>query len=69
MYCSITFKGRTPPHDTKMVKLKMIFYKTGYSRILRVVSITGTYKCWNNETQSFESASSQYLKKNRLFSN
>ena len=32
----------------------------------RVVSITGAYKCWNNETQSFESASSEYLKKNQL---
>ena len=66
MYCSITFKGRKDPQDPKMVKLEMIFYKTGYTRIPRVVSITGAYKCWNNETQSFESASSEYLKKNQL---
>lgn len=44
----------------------MIFYKTGYTRIPRVVNITGAYKYWNNETQSFESASSEYLKKNQL---
>ena len=61
MYCSITFKGRKDPQDPKMVKLEMIFYKTGYTRIPRVVSITGAYKCWNNEIQSFESASSEYL--------
>ena len=66
MYCSITFKGRKDPQDPKMVKLEMIFYKTGYTRIPRVVSITGAYKCWNNETLSFESASSEYLKKNQL---
>lgn len=54
MYCSITFKGRKDPQDPKMVKLEMIFYKTGYTRIPRVVSITGAYKCWNNETLSFE---------------
>lgn len=30
-----------------MVKLEMIFYKTGYTRIPRVVNITGAYKCWN----------------------
>lgn len=66
MYCSITFKGRKDPQDPKMVKLEMIFYKTGYTRIPRVVSITGAYKCRNNETQSFESASSEYLKKNQL---
>ena len=54
------------PQDPKMVKLEMIFYKTGYTRIPRVVSITGAYKCWNNETLSFESASSEYLKKNQL---
>ena len=53
MYCSITFKGRKDPQDPKMVKLEMIFYKTGYTRIPRVVSITGAYKCWNNETLSF----------------
>lgn len=33
MYCSITFKGRKDPQDPKMVKLEMIFYKTGYTRI------------------------------------
>lgn len=49
-----------------MVKLEMIFYKTGYTRIPRVVSITGSYKCRNNETQNFESTSSEYLKKNQL---
>lgn len=36
-----------------MVKLEMVFYKTGYTRIPRVVSITGAYKHWDNNAQSF----------------
>ena len=66
MYCSITFKGRKDPQDPKMVKLEMVFYKSVYTRIPRVVSITGAYKHWNNKTQSFESSVSEYLKKNQL---
>lgn len=66
MTCTITFKGRKDSQDPKMVKLEMIFYKTGYTRIPRVVNITGAYKHWSNETQSFASATSEYLKKNQL---
>lgn len=66
MYCSITFKGRKDPQDPKMVKLEMVFYKTGYTRIPRVVNITGAYKHWDNETQSFATSTSEYLRKNQL---
>lgn len=63
---SITFKGRRDPQDPKMVKLEMVFYKTGYNRIPRVVNVTGAYKNWDNESQSFTSSSSEYVKKNQL---
>lgn len=66
MYCSITFKGRKDPQDPKMVKLEMVFYKTGYTRIPRVVNITGAYKHWDNDTQSFATSTSEYLRKNQL---
>ena len=48
-----------------MVKLEMVFYKTGYTRLPRVVNITGAFKNWDEETQSFNSSGSEYLKKNR----
>lgn len=63
---SITFKGRKDPQDPKMVKLEMVFYKTGYTRIPRVVTITGAYKHWDNDAQSFTSSTSEYLKKNQM---
>lgn len=66
MYCSITFKDRKGPQDPKMVKLEMVFYKTGYTHIPRVVNITGAYKHWDNETQSFATSTSEYLRKNQL---
>ena len=53
MYCSITFKGRKDPQDPKMVKLEMIFYKTGYTRIPRVVSITGSLQMLEQRNPEF----------------
>lgn len=63
---SITFKGRPDPQDPKMVKLEMVFYKTGYNRIPRVVNVTGAYKNWDNDAQSFATSTSEYLRKNQL---
>lgn len=54
---SITFKGHPDPQAPKMVKLEMVFYKTDYNRIPRVVNITGAYKHWDNNAQSFTSSS------------
>lgn len=64
--CPITFKGRKDHKNPKMAKQEMIFSKTGCTRIPRVVSITEAHKCRNIETHSFESTSSEYLKKQLL---
>lgn len=36
------------------------------NRIPRVVNITGAYKHWDNDAQSFTSSSSEYVRKNQL---
>lgn len=66
MVTTITFKGHKDPQDPKMVKLEMIFYKTGYNRVSRIVNISGAYKNWDVESQSFKSTASEYVKKNQL---
>lgn len=66
MVTTITFKGHKDPQDPKMVKLEMIFYKTGYNRVPRIVNISGAYKSWDAESQSFKSTASEYVKKNQL---
>ncbi len=40
----ITFKGKPHPKYYKLVKLDMIFFQTVYSRIPRVLNITGLYE-------------------------
>lgn len=66
MVTTITFKGHKDPQDPKLVKLEMIFYKTGYTRVPRIVNISGAYKSWDQKSQSFKSTGSEYVKKNQL---
>ena len=41
---TINIRGKQNPKDTKMVKLEMIFFKTGYARVPKVINITGLLK-------------------------
>ena len=38
---SCNIKGKENPKDPQLVKLEMIFFKTGYARVPKVLSITG----------------------------
>lgn len=62
---SCNIKGKENPKDPQLIKLEMIFFKTGYARVPKVLSITGPSKDWDNETQSFTSKSSEALEKNK----
>lgn len=62
---SCNIKGKENPKDPQLVKLEMIFFKTGYARVPKVLSITGPFKDWDNETQSFTSKSSEAIEKNK----
>lgn len=46
---SIRFKGRRDSINTELVKLEMIFYKTGYARVPKVINTTGFYNEWNEK--------------------
>ena len=50
---TINIRGKQNPKDTKMVKLEIIFFKTGYARVPKVINITGLLKDWDVKSQSF----------------
>lgn len=60
---TINFKGKQNPKDKSYVKLEMIFFKTGYARIPKVLTVTGLYKDWNQETQSFAAVTGEAIEK------
>lgn len=63
---TINIRGRQNPKDQKMVKLEMIFFKTGYARVPKVLNITGLLKDWDAKSQSFRVGSSEATTKNKL---
>ena len=56
---TINIRGKQNPKDTQMVKLEMIFFKTGYARVPKVLNITGRLKDWDAQSQSFRSGSTE----------
>jgi len=62
---TLNSKGKPDPKNKKQVKIEMIFYKTGYTRVINVISVTGYYKDWNEETQNFQEKNSDLVKKNK----
>lgn len=63
---TINIRGKQNPKDQKMVKLEMIFFKTGYARVPKVLNITGLSKDWDAKSQSFRVGSAEATTKNKL---
>ncbi len=65
---TINLKGKLNPKDKNLVKLEMVLFKTGYTRVTKVLSIAGKLKEWDNKFQSFKSKTSESFKKNKSLS-
>lgn len=63
---SINVKGMRNPRDLEMVKLKLIFFKTGYDRIPKVIQISGKYDDWNQKRQLFDGNTKDIHERNQL---
>ena len=63
---TINIRGEQDKKDPKMVKLKMIFFKSGYNRVPKVLDITGPIKDWDQKSQSFRTGSDEDTAKNKL---
>lgn len=65
---TINIKGKSNPKDKNLVKLEMVLFKTGSPRVTKVLNITGKLKEWDNQSQSFQSKTSESFKKNKSLS-
>ncbi len=63
---TINIKGKANPKDNQMVKLEIVFFKTGYARVTKVLPVTGPLKDWNVASQSFKGSSSTLTSKNKM---
>ena len=61
---TVNIRGSRNPKNIDLVKLEMVFYKRGYSRVTKVLNIIGAYQDWNLKTQSF--SGKEYSEKNKL---
>lgn len=62
---SINIKGKANPKDPQLVKLELVFFKTGYARVTKVINITGPLSDWNPQTQRFISKGVEATEKNK----
>lgn len=63
---SIITKGERNSQDIELVKLTMVFYRTGYPRVPKVLYITGPYSDWQKDKQCFIPNSAENISKNSL---
>lgn len=63
---TINIKGKSNPKDHNMVKLEMIFFKSGYARVPKVLEVTGLLKDWDAKSQSFRIGSFEATTKNKI---
>lgn len=53
MAYSLHFRGIQDDSDFKMIKLQLIFYKSGYNRVPKSITVTGLSKNWDPKSGSF----------------
>ena len=63
---SINVKGERNPRDLEMVKLRLIFFQSGYNRIPKVIPISGRYEEWNQKRQLFDGNTKDVHERNQL---
>jgi integrase len=63
---TINFQARPNPRDSKMAKIDMILYCSGFNRVSKVLPISGPLKDWDEKTQSFKPRSTEYADKNKI---
>jgi hypothetical protein len=63
---SIRIKGTRNPNQIEMVKLSLVFYRTNYTRVGKVLNNSGLYKDWDSKKQHFKGNTPEIKKKNNL---
>lgn len=63
---TINFKGKPHPKDSKILKLDMILFQTGYPRVSKALNISGRFEDWDQATQNFKPKSKDASGKNKI---
>lgn len=63
---TINIKGDRSSKSIEMVRLKLVFYRTGYSRITKAICISGLYEDWDQKKQCFTGNTGEANSKNNL---
>ncbi len=63
---TINVKGKPNPKDKKMAKLEMVIFQTGYARVSKALNVSGLYKDWDKDTQSFKCKTNSYIDENKI---
>lgn len=63
---SINVKAKPVKKGSDEIKLEMIFFKTGFARVPKVLNVTGPAKQWNKVSQQFKGTDASTIQKNEL---
>lgn len=64
---TINFKGSPNPKNEKLVKLEVVFYKSGHSRVTKSLKdISGYVKDWDEKNQMFKPVDEESQQKNKI---
>ena len=66
MAYSVHIKGVQDDVDSKMIKLQLIFYKSGYNRVPKAIAVTGLSKNWDQKSESFVGTGNSNITKNQI---
>lgn len=66
MAYSVHIKGVQDVDDSKMIKLQLIFYKSGYNRVPKAINVTGLSKNWDPKSESFVGTGNGNITKNQI---
>lgn len=66
MAYSLHFKGIQDDSDSKMIKFQLIFYKSGYNRVPKSITVTGLSKNWDPKSESFVGTGNGNITKNQI---
>lgn len=66
MAYSVHVKGVRDADNANMVKLQLIFYKSGYNRVPKTITVTGLSKSWDQKSESFVGTGNGNITKNQI---
>ena len=62
---SINIKGKENPKSLGQVKLELVFFKTGYPRVTKIINISGPLKEWDAKKQQFSGRGVEITERNK----